>query len=185
MQYSSDFTKVMREAGYIYPFDWRRRRMDRDYEEPQGIRISVDDWIDKRERYIAQRVFDWEHFYDIVRRSFSLRNRLTCFVRNLIKNVQRRTINMRTMMKQLIPENTSRKIDSLGRITIPKGLRDRMFLEEGSDLELFTAIIDGRQCICMASPIDDDQKLREAVAAFVECGVEVPENLQKYIEDEE
>lgn len=34
--------KVMREAGYIYPFDWRRRRMDRDYEEPQGIRISVD-----------------------------------------------------------------------------------------------------------------------------------------------
>ena len=41
MQYSSDFTKVMREAGYIYPFDWRRRRMDRDYEEPQGIRISV------------------------------------------------------------------------------------------------------------------------------------------------
>ena len=86
-------------------------------------------------------------------------------------------LNMRTMMKQLIPENTSRKIDSLGRITIPKGLRDRMFLEEGSDLELFTAIIDGRQCICMASPIDEDQKLREAVAAFVECGVEVPEEL--------
>lgn len=40
MQYSSDFTKVMREAGYIYPFDWRRRRMDQDYEEPQGTRIS-------------------------------------------------------------------------------------------------------------------------------------------------
>lgn len=49
-------TKVMREAGYIYPFDWRRRRMDREYEEPKGIPISVDDWIDKRERYIAQRV---------------------------------------------------------------------------------------------------------------------------------
>lgn len=43
MQYSSDFTQVMREAGYIYPFDWRRRRMD---QEPQGIPISVDDWID-------------------------------------------------------------------------------------------------------------------------------------------
>lgn len=69
MQYSSDFTKVMREAGYIYPFDWRRRRMDREYEEPKGIPISVDDWIDKRERYIAQRVFDnfdWEHFYAYV-----------------------------------------------------------------------------------------------------------------------
>lgn len=53
MQYSSDFTKVMREAGYIYPFDWRRRRMDRDYEEPQGIPISVD---------------DWEHFYAYITR---------------------------------------------------------------------------------------------------------------------
>lgn len=41
MQYSSDFTKVMREAGYIYPFDWRRRRMDRNYEEPQGIIIFL------------------------------------------------------------------------------------------------------------------------------------------------
>lgn len=53
MQYSSDFTTMMREAGYIYPFDWRRRRMDRDYEEPQGIRISVD---------------DWEHFYAYITR---------------------------------------------------------------------------------------------------------------------
>lgn len=101
MQYSSDFTKVMREAGYIYPFDWRRRRMDRDYEEPQGIRISVDDWIDKRERYIAQRVFDnfdWEHFYayitrynklDMLEDHFPCETGI-CFARNLIKNVQRR-----------------------------------------------------------------------------------------------
>lgn len=154
--------------------------MDRDYEEPQSIRISVDDWIDKRERYIAQRVFDWKHFYAHNKLDHFPCETGICFARNLIKNVQRRK-----MMKQLIPENTSRKIDSLGRITIPKGLRDRMFLEEGSDLELFTAIIDGRQCICMASPIDDDQKLREAVAAFVECGVEVPEELQKYVEEEE
>lgn len=58
MQYSSDFTKVMREAGYIYPFDWRRRRMDRDYEEPQGIRISVDDWIDTlRKGFLIGNIF--------------------------------------------------------------------------------------------------------------------------------
>lgn len=83
MQYSSDFTVMMREAGYIYPFDWRRRRMDQDYEKPKGIKISVDDWIDKRERYIAQRVFDnfdWEHFYAYITKYnkldiFSLRNR--------------------------------------------------------------------------------------------------------------
>lgn len=64
----------MREAGYIYPFDWRRRRMDRDYEEPQGIRISVDDWFlrihHKIYIFLAKQVRD--------------------NVRNLIKNVQRR-----------------------------------------------------------------------------------------------
>ena len=82
MQYSSDFTKVMREAGYIYPFDWRRRRMDRDYEEPQGIRISVDDWIDKRERYI---LFLRIHYKIYVRGSFSLRDNCKKFNKKCTK----------------------------------------------------------------------------------------------------
>lgn len=64
-------------------------------------------------------------------------------------------------MGQLIPENTSRKMDNLGRITIPKGLRDRASLSEGSELELFTAAIDGRQCICLASPIDEEERAIE------------------------
>ena len=83
---------------------------------------------------------------------------------------------MRTMMKQLIPENTSRKIDGLGRITIPKGLRDRMFLEEGSDLELFTAIIDGRQCIVLSKPVSDTDRCREAAKILCEYGLgeEIP-----------
>lgn len=37
-QHSSDFTKVMREAGYIYPFDWRRRRMNRKVSELEWMR---------------------------------------------------------------------------------------------------------------------------------------------------
>lgn len=64
-------------------------------------------------------------------------------------------------MGQLIPENTSRKIDSLGRITIPKGLRDRMSLSENSELELFTATLDGRHCICLASPVDEEERAIE------------------------
>lgn len=73
----------------------------------------------------------------------------------------------------LIPENTSRKIDALGRITIPKGLRDRMSLVENSELELFTANIDNRQCICLAAPVDPEEDTKRAIEYLKEKGYTV------------
>lgn len=73
----------------------------------------------------------------------------------------------------LIPENTTRKIDSLGRITLPKGLRDRMFLSENAELELFTANIDGRQCICLASPVNEEAEIQKAIDFLVEKGYSI------------
>ena len=73
-------------------------------------------------------------------------------------------------MAQLIPENSSRKLDSLGRITLPKGLRDRMFLSDNAELELFTANIDGRQCICLSKPIDEEEEIQKAVDFLAEKG---------------
>ena len=73
----------------------------------------------------------------------------------------------------LIPENTTRKIDSLGRITLPKGLRDRMFLSENAELELFTANIDGRQCICLASPVSEEAEIQKAIDFLVEKGYSI------------
>nr|DAG45755.1 MAG TPA: AbrB family transcriptional regulator-like protein [Caudoviricetes sp.] len=73
----------------------------------------------------------------------------------------------------LIPENTTRKIDSLGRITLPKGLRDRMFLSENAELELFTANIDGRQCICLASPVNEEAEIQNAIDFLVEKGYSI------------
>lgn len=67
---------------------------------------------------------------------------------------------------RLIPENESRKIDTLGRITLPKGLRNRFNLDVGAELELFTANIDGRMCICMASPQNEDDIETRAVEAI-------------------
>ena len=52
-------------------------------------------------------------------------------------------------MVQLIPENTSKKVDSLGRITLPKGMRARLNVTDGTEMEFFTLMVDGQQCIVM------------------------------------
>ena len=43
---------------------------------------------------------------------------------------------------QLVNENVSRKVDSLGRISIPKGLRDRLNMAPDAELRFYTLITD-------------------------------------------
>jgi len=43
---------------------------------------------------------------------------------------------------QLVNENVSRKIDSLGRISIPKGLRDRLGMATDTELNFYTLMTD-------------------------------------------
>lgn len=86
-------------------------------------------------------------------------------------------------MAQLVPENVTKVLDHLGRITLPKGLRDRMYLSNGnSKLEIFTAVIDGRNCICLTSPVDEATRILAAAEVFKECGVELPKEMNEYIE---
>ena len=73
-------------------------------------------------------------------------------------------------MAQLIPENATRKLDALGRITLPKGLRDRMFLSDNAELELFTANIDGRQCICLSKQTIEEEIIQQAIDFLTEKG---------------
>jgi bifunctional DNA-binding transcriptional regulator/antitoxin component of YhaV-PrlF toxin-antitoxin module len=43
---------------------------------------------------------------------------------------------------QLVNENVSRKIDSLGRISIPKGLRNRLSMGKEAEVNFYTLISD-------------------------------------------
>lgn len=62
----------------------------------------------------------------------------------------------------LIPENVTKKIDGLGRITLPKGLRDRWLLGENAEMEISTAVIDGKKCICLAEAGQADVEATQA-----------------------
>ncbi len=47
-------------------------------------------------------------------------------------------------------ENTIRRLDNLGRITIPKSLRTRLQIPDGAELEFFTHKNNGITYICLA-----------------------------------
>ena len=54
-------------------------------------------------------------------------------------------------MVELIPENTSRKLDNLGRIVIPKGIRSRLGISEADELQFYTMRKDGISYICLTN----------------------------------
>ena len=77
-------------------------------------------------------------------------------------------------MAILVPENVTKSLDSLGRITIPKGLRDRLYLSKDSELEIFTASLDNRLCICLTKP--EAQMNEEEIKTHKPTIVQVGEN---------
>lgn len=89
-------------------------------------------------------------------------------------------------MATLRPENVIKKIDDLGRITLPKGLRDRMYLNsDNNELEIFTMEVDGKMYICLASPDTIDNRLYAAAEIFKELSVPLPEAFQEKIKEME
>jgi AbrB family looped-hinge helix DNA binding protein len=75
-------------------------------------------------------------------------------------------------------ENTSRRIDALGRITIPKAIRDRMFITENDDLAFYTLTLDGVEYVCLTKSGGVDPKYFAARAVLEELGVEIPAELE-------
>lgn len=75
------------------------------------------------------------------------------------------------------PENTTRKIDALGRVTIPKGMRDRMGIRENDDMELFTMESGGREFICLSGTQTEGDKYKFAASLLEELNIAIPAEL--------
>ena len=79
---------------------------------------------------------------------------------------------------KLQSENTSRKVDSLGRVSIPKSLRDRLSIKTEDMLSFYLLEDDGgQQYVCLANKKAVDPKYQMAAAVLEELGAEIPECL--------
>lgn len=89
-------------------------------------------------------------------------------------------------MATLRPENIVKTVDPLGRITLPKSLRDRMYMNsDNNQLEIFTMDVDGKMYICLTSPDTIDNRLYAAAAIFEELNVPLPKEFQEKIHEME
>ena len=78
----------------------------------------------------------------------------------------------------LSKENVSRKIDSLGRLSIPKSLRDRLERHENDMVDFYLLQDEDRHYVCFGKHIDDsDEKVARAIKLLEELGIKVPDEL--------
>lgn len=78
----------------------------------------------------------------------------------------------------LRPENVKKSVDSLGRITLPKGLRDRFRIASGTELEIFTLEMpDGQVLICLATSDTANDQVGAAIEFLEQRGYSVKEGL--------
>lgn len=85
---------------------------------------------------------------------------------------------------ELINENTTRRIDSLGRIGVPKGIRNRMRLEVNQEMEFFTLRYEGKEYVAFA-PIareeNVDEKYIQVADLLSELGLDIPDEVLQHL----
>lgn len=59
---------------------------------------------------------------------------------------------------KLIDQNTTKKVDSLGRVTIPSGLRKRMKIKESDEVEVYTLETDDGKEMIVFEVLRDEER---------------------------
>lgn len=57
----------------------------------------------------------------------------------------------------MVYEEISRRVDSAGRVSIPKHLRKKYKCNEGVEVDFYTLEVDGKQFICI-TPADKNEE---------------------------
>ena len=81
-------------------------------------------------------------------------------------------------MFKLTPENTSRKVDSLGRIVIPSNIRKKMRIHQDDELEFFVLELDNQNYICLSTNKTVDPRYVVAAEVLEELGLDIPNELK-------
>ena len=80
-----------------------------------------------------------------------------------------------------LDEKASRKVDSLGRISIPKSLRDRFEINPNDEMDFSVCYDDDRVYICMRKHVDVS-KAEILASELISLGVKkLPEELEKML----
>jgi len=83
---------------------------------------------------------------------------------------------------KLIKENTTRKVDTLGRVSIPKGMRDRLNIKDGEEMDFYLLEDDcGNQYVALTKQTVDNNKYVFTANVLKELGLDVPEQLEALI----
>ena len=83
---------------------------------------------------------------------------------------------------ELLRENTTRKVDSLGRVSIPKSMRDRLDIQTNDEVEFYLLNADnGEQFVCLTNHKGGTNKYETAAHVLEELGIDIPEELEAKI----
>ena len=76
----------------------------------------------------------------------------------------------------IVSENTSRKIDNLGRVSIPKSMRDRFRINPNDEVEFGVCNDGGKVYICLSKK-DNASEAETLVERLDALGIEPPDEL--------